>query len=455
MNPTRRSLLTGAATGIASLLARPALRPALAAAGVRRIAIVFMPNCCYDPLWRVTGGRSVDKASGDAKTFTLAESSKPFEIVRDKMIFIEGVSIKYEGGDSHLAPSIKFLSGGLQNGSKHGSLLASKPTIDQILAGASAHLKGTPFPSLQLAADTRSDRAGIYKQVMSYGVADVEPLVPENGVHQAYTRVFGKLMPVANPAEGAAKLEAALAEERSVLDFVSKDLDRLAGRLPGSERLKVEAHMQGIRELEGSLSRATRGNPLTVTLPSGLQALGANVNGNHPKVVPLMFDLIRTAFAADLTRVVTFEFGSSANAVGFGEFMPGVTTRGVHTMAHVLARRSDVPTDLVKITTWYAEQTARFIKSLADTPDVDGGSVLDSTLVVLYSDVTRYHVHADVPLVLFGGSRMGLSLGRALKYDNRTSADLWTAVAPRAFDVPLPTFGNASENRGPLPELFA
>ncbi len=69
------------------------------------------------------------------------------------------------------------------------------------------------------------------------------------------------------------------------------------------------------------------------------------------------------------------------------------------------------------------------------------------------SDVGQFHEFTNIPMVLFGGSKLGLKGGRCLRYTGRTAADVWTAVSG-AFGVPMTTFGDAAYNMGPLPELI-
>ena len=87
--------------------------------------------------------------------------------------------------------------------------------------------------------------------------------------------------------------------------------------------------------------------------------------------------------------------------------------------------------------------------------EIDGSSMLDNTIIVMSSDVAQYHEFVNVPMVLFGGSKLGLKGGRVLKYPagSRTPSDVWTGVAG-ALGVPMTAFGDPLYNQGPLPELF-
>ncbi len=95
---------------------------------------------------------------------------------------------------------------------------AGGPSIDQLLLQKSPVLGGpnfanpTPFGSLQLAADIRSDRDEVAPRVLSYlgpaiGVLDPalarQPLFPETSPLNVYTRLFGSALPGRRRLRGA------------------------------------------------------------------------------------------------------------------------------------------------------------------------------------------------------------------------------------------------------------
>ena len=50
-----------------------------------------------------------------------------------------------------------------------------------------------------------------------------------------------------------------LAERKSVLDFVSGDLTRLSARLPGDERVRLQRHLDSLRDLERKIAPGSGG----------------------------------------------------------------------------------------------------------------------------------------------------------------------------------------------------
>ncbi len=247
-----------------------------------------------------------------------------------------------------------------------------------------------------------------------------------------------------------------LAREQSVLDLITADIQDLYSRAPQSGRAQLDSHLAGIRELEASIKAQLQTGG--VALPPRPAELLASDSSNHPAIVNAHFQLIRSAFQLDLTRVVTMSFGTSNSFVDFADIIGGsqfsenidypFASFGVHALAH----RDEGKTSqtLLAITDWYAQRTAELVTLLAGSIDVDGSSLLDSTLVVLFSECSEAHDHDNIPVCLFGGSKLGLSGNRCLRYEGRAPNDLWAALAP-ALGLPLTTFGDPDQYQAPLP----
>jgi len=171
-----------------------------------------------------------------------------------------------------------------------------------------------------------------------------------------------------------------------------------------------------------------------------------NISANHQKLLGQFFSITKLAFQLDLTRVVTFMFASGNSQV----VVPGISglTKGIHPVA-----RDYAAAPLTQATAWYCDLVAKFLLDLQTAKESDGSSILDNTIVAMSSDVAQFHEFNNIPMVLFGGSKLGLKGGRCLHYTGRTPSDVWTAVAG-AFGVPMTAFGDPAYNKGPLPELF-
>ena len=455
MRVSRRTVLSGVGAGAAALLGGSFQRQAFGqAAAPKRVVLLYMPNSSIRANWVPTGGRTA--GVGDATIFQLNKANSTLEPVRQYMTLVDGLDLMKIGGDPHGSGLIRLVTGGTINageGAKDpegGSLgtgnLPVMPSIDQVLANKSASLKGPPVYSLQLAGDTRADvgRTDVHLRVMSYDLA-LKPMPPEVVPTDTFTRLFSHVMTGGTSPDMQAAAAAALAQEKSVLDFIKGDLGKLEQRLPADQKPKLDSHLAAIQEYERTLTGSTTTNP-SVMIPAPPEVVEPNVSANHEKILSQYFGITKLAFQLDITRVVTMMFGSGNSQI----VVPGVAnlTKGIHPTAH------DYLIDpLTEATAWYCDKVSKFILDLQATKDIDGSSLLDNTIVVLASEVGQYHEFTNIPMVLFGGAKLGLKGGRCLRYTGRTPSDVWTAVAG-AFDAPMTSFGDPQYNQGPLPELF-
>jgi hypothetical protein len=124
-------------------------------------------------------------------------------------------------------------------------------------------------------------------------------------------------------------------------------------------------------------------------------------------------------------------------------------------LSYATAGAPDSDAQLTAIHSWYNEQLAAFLRTLRDTPDSDGRSLLDNTLVVSWSEIRKgTHTFDNLPIQLFGGGGGRLTGGRLMRYPDHTTNDLWLTIA-QAFGQDMTTFGDAERCTGPLPDLFA
>jgi hypothetical protein len=456
MRTSRRSFLSGVGAGTAAFLGGAFERQAFGQGAVpKRLLVLYMPNSSFRANWVPMGGKTVGGA-GDAATFTLGTANSTLEPVRSQMTIVDGLDLKKVGGDPHGSGIIRWMTGGtIQAGEGArdpgaGALpgmgnMPVMPSFDQVIVDKAAVLKGPPFFSLQLAADSRADggRMDIHMRVMSYALNTITPMAPDLEPTKTFARVFANVMGGGTGGQAAAL--QALAEEKSVLDFIKGDLGRLNQRIPVGQRPKLDMHIAALQEFERTLVPPAGGG--NVTLPPPPPATMPNVSANHKLILEQYFAQIKLAFQLDLTRVITLMFGSANSQVA----IPGIAglTKGIHPTAHDYAFAP-----LTLATAWYCDMVAKFVADLQSVKEIDGSSLLDNTIIVMSSDVAQYHEFVNVPMVLFGGSKLGLKGGRVLKYaPGRTPSDVWTGVAG-AFGVPMTAFGDPLYNQGPLPELF-
>jgi hypothetical protein len=507
----RRAFLRG--TGAAALL-WPLLRniEAFAQTGQapKRFLVIHHPIGTVLDRWRPSGGATTSE-------FTLPYISAPYEPLRPILVMIDGLNIVAAsrvaagptGDKTHEGGMVAIMTGqptlgriGQQDHSAGGA------SIDQILLERSPMLGGaastmkTPFGSLQLAADIRSDRSEVSPRVLSYrapteGQSDInlarKPLYPDTQPLNVYSRIFGAASGVPLDAEQAAAL---LARKKSALDFMRSDLARLRTLVPASEKDKLDAHAQAIASLEATLQRTI------VPVPGGDQCVkpmapmafvengkgqaGSTLSGAdyyapgepdfhpHELIGRAHLAMIRAAFACDLVRTATFMWSAGTNWVVFPGALNGkqITGGAESSPHHPPSHTTDAATVdwIAEIHRFYAEQTAAALLEFQAQIDVDGGSMLDNTVVVVLSEVGRAYDHdfRNVPLLVFGSPKVRIEGGRFLSVSggplptasnantgNRPTNALWLSLAP-IFGVELPSLGSASQDAGgPLPDLVS
>ena len=477
-----------------------------------RFFVLHHPLGTQIDLWRPTD------VGATTSSYTLPTNSAPFAPLQSQMVMIDGLKIvtaNNKGGtagpETHEGGMVALMTGQPTLGQvgQHDHV-AGGASIDQIFLARSPVLGGpssarqTPFGSLQLAADIRSDRDEVAPRVLSYldpipGQTDLnkarQPLYAETQPLNVFTRIFGGGMP-------SADVKRFIAQKKSVLDFMRSDLARLRTLVPAAETVKLDAQGEAIRQLESSIqvSQGAAGGAClkpdqppsfvntgmgptgTAAPPGGSQLSGLDYYvpsldndptnpDDHPhwKLGMLQLDMIRTAFACDLVRVATFMWSAGTNWVVFpgtfnGQALAGSPQSSPH---HPPSHTTDVNTMawLAQIDAWYAMRSSEALQKFQAMMDVDGNSLLDNTVVAYVSEVGRAYDHdqRNMPFLVFGGKNTKIQGGQFLKISsgpqpgldgpgtNRPLNDAWLAMAPIFGINDMASLGNATQWSGPLP----
>ena len=257
--------------------------------------------------------------------------------------------------------------------------------------------------------------------------------------------VFGRLW--GDVAGGPEALERLRRRRRSVLDLVRGDLADLQRRLGHEERVKLEAHLEGLRTVERGLEgNATEG----CVVPAVPETGRFNDNANFPAITKAQIDLGVQALACGLTRVLSLQL---SHTVGDRVYDWIGLSEGHHSLSHADDGQTERVGQFVRAERWNAEQFGYLLERLAQMPDPEGGSLLDGTLVLWAKELGdgRMHTCASVPWVLAGAPDV-LRPGRWLKLGGANHAGVLVWIA-RAFGLELDTFGDPAAGSGPLEVL--
>jgi hypothetical protein len=425
----RRQFTAGlGATLLASPLVRMLSGEAQAAAGAvaKRLIVVFTPNGTVHKHWRPTGTEL-------SFSFAAGSMLEPLNRLRSKLLVCEGLD--FVGVDNHDAGMAHMLTGSGTASSATGGM-----SIDQYVAsklGQSSRFKSLEFGvQTSLWGATRSTR-------MSYSAPGVF-VSPEDVPLNAYQRLFGAL---GESSTAAAKL---LRRRQSMLDLVRTELNGLSAQVGAEEKLKLEQHLEALRQTEKGL---TTSSTTTCSVGESPGSLDTKDYANFPVVGRMQTDLLVNALACGMTRVASLQWSHTVAPQVF-------TWAGVSEAHHELSHKVDSNTagvaNFVKCERWFAQQFAYLLDSLQARPDLEsgGGTLLDSTLVLWVKELgdSRLHNCRSVPFILAGGSKTPFRFGRYLRYSGVPHQKLLTSVC-RGLGLPLDTFGDAARSTGPLDGL--
>ena len=420
-------------TGTKLFAAEQAASLAVTASGAPlRTAFVYFPNGSIPTSWWPS------QAGTD---FTLTGTLEPLQKLSNQLQVLGGLDqVNAEpgkdGAGDHARANSVFLTGVRLR--KSSTEVHAGISIDQEIAnqvGAS-----TMLPSLELSSDTDrpsgncdSGYACAYQHNVSWKTATT-PMPPERNPRLVFERLFG----AGSPGERAANLARRRTGQRSILDFVMEDARQMEGRLASQDRDKLDQYLTGVREIEERLQRAER---FANAKDPGVEA-PIGITQDHAEYVGITFDMMLLAFQSDLTRVSTMMLAHDGSNRSFDHI--GIF-EGHHDLSH---HRNDAERikKIAQIDRWYVEQFAKFLERLQNTPDVDGKSLLDNSMIVYGSgnaDANR-HTHSNLPIILAGGGGGALTPGRHVNHGSKPLCDLFLSLADRMGATNLEHFGDST-----------
>lgn len=414
-----------------------------------RFVVVFSANGTIEERWTPVGTEQdfVLDDPGDPDRILA-----PLEPFKDRLLVLGGLDMQSRnhgpGGNGHDMGMGHMLTGtdlvvgpsGVGEFSHLPDGSAGGPSIDQSIADLIG--QETAFRSIELGVRATLDLQRQITSRMCYR-GPFEVLPPENDPRAAFDQFFVQLG--ADPAE-LAKLRA---NRRSVLDRVKDDFEQLDAKLGGTDRHKLEAHLQAIREVEQSLE--AEGGPLAgCMLPGEPGAMDPLSNDNYPAIGRLQMDLLAMALTCDITRVSSLQWSTAQSGVRF-TWLGHADSH--HSLSHEADNDSNARAQLTQINHWYAEQFAYLLGKLEQQQELDG-TLLDNTVVLWVNEQGNGDTHSkdQIPFVLAGNCAGKLRTGRWLQYEQRAHNDLYVALL-QMFGGDALTFGNPAVNGGALENL--
>jgi hypothetical protein len=426
--------------GVGATLALPLLDAMIPAATVwaktpakpvRRLGFVFMPMGCDQSRWTPPG----DKL--DELSFILSSLAP----VRDHVTAITNLELQNAYPGSHATSNSAFLSAAKAKLTESTDYYLGT-TVDQIAAQRIG--QETQLPSLELAMDLLqvvgqcdNGYSCVYQNNLSWS-SPTTPLPAEAHPRIVFESLFGE-------GGTAAERRAALRKKASLLDSFNDDLARLQRNLGPGDRARVSHYLETVREVERRIQKAeadTADNRLPdLDRPVGVPAAYAD----HAR---LMFDLQVLAMQGDVTRVITFQLARETSNRTYPEI-------GVPDPHHPLSHHGNDPEKIArmaKVNQFHVSLFAEYLQKLKATPE-GNGTLLDHSLILYGSGIgnPNIHDHTNLPILVAGGSVMGMKGGRHIQYDKpKPLANLHLTLLDKA-GVHLDSF---ADSNGKVDELF-
>jgi hypothetical protein len=415
---SRRTLLRGAGTALALPLLDgmfPAMTPSAKAAATNKIPRfvgVFNPHGWAPDFWAMEKSGPLDELP-----FVL----KPLDAWKDSVTVISGL-------DATASMPPPGLTGG--DHSRSAAVFSGVPprktvsddiylgaTIDQMIA--QKYGQDNALPSIQLGIEDQSALATCpwgyscaYVNSVSWS-GPTRPLPHEANPQTVFENLFGD---GSNAQERIARRQA----KASLLDAVTREVDRLNRNLSSTDRTRLNEYLEDIREIERRLQNVAKASD-----PSPEAQVPFGMPESFEEHIKLMWEMQALAFQGDITRVSTLMYAHDVSMRAYPE-------SGVTTANHASSHHGGIPKrveDWAKINRFHVQCLPYFLAKLKATPDGDG-NLLDHTLIFWASNMgdSNLHSHKAVPNMLIGGAMGQHKGGRHIRTSGPTSNLLLAAL---------------------------
>jgi hypothetical protein len=387
--------------------------PAAAAKKIRLVAMEMVHGAAGSSAIGIRNNLWAPAAVG--RDFDLSGTSlNPLEPFRDYITIISNADVRNaealtapEIGGDHFRSSAVFLT---QEHPKQtqGSDVHAGTSLDQIYAKRFG--QDTPIPSMQLCIENVDQAGGCsygysctYTDSISWA-SPTQPLPMTRDPRAVFDQLFGV---GATPQERAERR----GEDRSILDWLTTATARLNKALGAGDRERLSAYLDEIRELERRIQRVEAHN--TSGEARELPEAPIGVPDSFSEHVKLLMDLQALAFASDTTRVFAFKLGRDAS----NRVYPESGFKGAFHSASHHGEREDRIVDFAKINTYHVSMVPHLLEKLKNTPDANGSTVLDNSLIIYGSPMgdSNLHNHKRCPLFLAGRAGGALNGGLHLR----------------------------------------
>jgi len=462
---TRRNLLRG---GLAATAAIPLLNARRAVgddSGPKRFVVIHTPNGTRNSLFWPTGTE---------KSFTLNQFTKPLEPYKSKLTFLRGIKLNDSLQNGALGGTL-----GSEHARGTGGMLTARPlnagkdfvsfgsttsgwgsgqSLDQYLATKLA--PPTKFKSLQLGVHVRDTEV---RARISYTGSN-QPVPPREDPKDVFTTLFGSGATSTPGGMTDPALARLWAQRKSVFDSMAGETQRLMALVGREDRVKLQAHLDSMRDVEQRLvgtpgtGTGTGTGTSVMCSPPTLAAADLGVDDQYLQAGKNQMDLAAAALACDQTRILTFQwsYSESEHLFQFLKVNNAAISGNHHAISHDFSSSGTNYLAYNAIQTWYAEQVAYFLGKLDSYQEGDR-TLLDNTVVLWATEIgeSTQHDLTLMPYVLAGSAGGAFSAGRYLDFSSarKDNNQLLVSIAHAMGATDLDSFGDPSGATGPLSVL--
>ena len=400
--------------------------PALESAGFRRFASAssMVPSPPSKRCVFLSIGFGVTKETwfpDQARTGTdyeLSEGLAPLARHQSDITIVQGCANQYTN-EAHWGST--FWLTGANRYSVPGQNMANSISADQVVA----HQLGqdTRFSSIQLnAASLEGHGPGLSLAWDGRG----KPVAGQNDPVEVFHKLFS---PDDMPLE---QRQAAIAENRSVLDAVLTQARSVQRGLSRADTDKLDEYFQGIRDIETRLKK----DEAWLDVPKARAPIDEPEPGLKGEAeIEIMQDLMVAALRTDSTRALSYR-------------MPGqslLQSLDLKPSAHNVSHYS--PGDRMEASKirdkTHSELLARFINKIKGAKESDGSSLFDHTAVAFGSNISSIHYLTNCPTILTGGGA-NLTLGQHLVLPKDTPlCNVWLTML-RGLGIDVERHGDST-----------
>jgi hypothetical protein len=354
------------------------------------------------------------------KSYTLTPSLQPLAPFKDDCTVLTGLT-SYTGGHGACCCLLTGV-----NTVRNAKTLTS---VDQQLAAH--HGSATRFPSLVLGTARETGFGGPFPTTLSWS-KNHTPVTPENRPEVLFEKLFGS---ADNKTLAAAK--QAMAQRASLLDSIKEQAAALQRQVGTADRERLDQYFTSIRDLEERIKVEgewiDRPKPKVARPDFGKGSPRDRIAGDgrgYSEYARMMFDMIALAFQTDSTRAVSHiprSEGDEARCYGY-------LTKSkwdLHTMTHN-AQEDDKIAMWRQVDALYLAEWAYFLGKLKAVKE-GTGTLLDHTMAAWATTNGGPNAHDSkmLPLILCGGSALGLKHQGHLVKKDMPIANVWQTVVNR------------------------